>query len=196
MERVELNVMGITYSQVQQGAYALVLAQVDGPYRIPIVVGIAEAQAIAVRLENIIPPRPMPHDLFVSMAHAFGIELEEVFISRFDEGVFLSELTFRSETTEVVLDSRTSDAVALALRMNAPIYTTREIMEKTGFVMNDKPDGEEDEQSDAADVGNGYQNCSIGKLENMLQMCVDNEEYEIAAEIKKAIDKKRAEHKG
>ena len=196
MERVELNVMGITYSQVQQGAYALVLAQVDGPYRIPIVVGIAEAQAIAVRLENIIPPRPMPHDLFVSMAHAFGIELEEVFISRFDEGVFLSELTFRSETTEVVLDSRTSDAVALALRMNAPIYTTREIMEKTGFVMNDKPDGEEDEQSDAADVGNGYQNCSIGKLEKMLQMCVVNEEYEIAAEIKKAIDKKRAEHKG
>ena len=196
MERVELNVMGITYSQVQQGAYALVLAQVDGPYRIPIVVGIAEAQAIAVRLENIIPPRPMPHDLFVSMAHAFGIELEEVFISRFDEGVFLSELTFRSETTEVVLDSRTSDAVALALRMNAPIYTTREIMEKTGFVMNDKPDGEEDEQSDAVDVGNGYQNCSIGKLEKMLQMCVDNEEYEIAAEIKKAIDKKRAEHKG
>lgn len=196
MERVELNVLGITYSQVQQGAYALVLAQVDGPYRIPIVVGIAEAQAIAVRLENIIPPRPMPHDLFVSMAHAFGIELEEVFISRFDEGVFLSELTFRSETTEVVLDSRTSDAVALALRMNAPIYTTREIMEKTGFVMNDKPDGEEDEQSDAADVGNGYQNCSIGKLEKMLQMCVDNEEYEIAAEIKKAIDKKRAEHKG
>ena len=196
MERVELNVMGITYSQVQQGAYALVLAQVDGPYRIPIVVGIAEAQAIAVRLENIIPPRPMPHDLFVSMAHAFGIELEEVFISRFDEGVFLSELTFRSETTEVVLDSRTSDAVALALRMNAPIYTTREIMEKTGFVMNDKPDGEEDEQSDAADVGNGYQNCCIGKLEKMLQMCVDNEEYEIAAEIKKAIDKKRAEHKG
>lgn len=196
MERVELNVMGITYSQVQQGAYALVLAQVDGPYRIPIVVGIAEAQAIAVRLENIIPPRPMPHDLFVSMAHAFGIELEEVFISRFDEGVFLSELTFRSETTEVVLDSRTSDAVALALRMNAPIYTTREIMEKTGFVMNDKPDGEEDEQSDAADVGNGYQNCSIRKLEKMLQMCVDNEEYEIAAEIKKAIDKKRAEHKG
>ena len=196
MERVELNVMGITYSQVQQGAYALVLAQVDGPYRIPIVVGIAEAQAIAVRLENIIPPRPMPHDLFVSMAHAFGIELEEVFISRFDEGVFLSELTFRSETTEVVLDSRTSDAVALALRMNAPIHTTREIMEKTGFVMNDKPDGEEDEQSDAADVGNGYQNCSIGKLEKMLQMCVDNEEYEIAAEIKKAIDKKRGVHKG
>ena len=133
-ELVKLQVAGITYSQVQQGAYALLLAQEGGPYRIPIVVGIAEAQSIAVRLENIIPPRPMPHDLFVSLSHAFGIELAKVVVSRFDDGVFMSELTFCNDSgISVVLDSRTSDAIALALRTGAPIYTTREIMEKTGF---------------------------------------------------------------
>ena len=196
MERVELKVMGITYSQVQQGAYALVLAEADGPYRIPIVVGIAEAQAIAVRLENIIPPRPMPHDLFVSLAHAFGILLEEVFISKFDEGVFMSELKFVDDSREVVLDSRTSDAIALALRTNAPIYTTREIMEKTGFIIGEQKEQEsagDEGQAEVADAENGYQNCSIEKLERMLQVCVEHEEYETAAEIKKAIDKKKAE---
>ena len=97
-ELVKLQVAGITYSQVQQGAYALLLAQEGGPYRIPIVVGIAEAQSIAVRLENIIPPRPMPHDLFVSLSHAFGIELAKVVVSRFDDGVFMSELTFCNDS--------------------------------------------------------------------------------------------------
>ena len=193
-ERVKLQVMGITYSQVQQGAYALVLAQADGPYRIPIVVGIAEAQAIAVRLENIIPPRPMPHDLFVSLAHAFGIQLEEVFISDFDNGVFMLELTFSNDSDKtVVLDSRTSDAIALALRTGAPIYTTGEIMMKTGFKMGEQPEHEDAGDGDnLADPGRQYEYCSIEKLEKMLQSCVDHEEYEIAAEIKKVIDKKKA----
>ncbi len=198
MERVELKVMGITYSQVQQGAYALVLAQVDGPYRIPVVVGIAEAQSIAVRLENIIPPRPMPHDLFVSMAHAFGIGLDEVFICKFDDGVFMSELTFSNDSMQVVLDSRTSDAIALALRTGAPIYTTRDIMERTGFIIGEQKEptvGDDDGQAEAADLEKGYQNCSIEQLEKMLQVHVDHEEYEMAAEVKKAIDRKRAENK-
>lgn len=199
MERVELNVMGITYSQVQQGAYALVLSEVNGPYRIPIVVGLSEAQAIAVRLENVIPPRPMPHDLFVSLAHAFGIQLDEVFIYKFDDGIFMSELHFSSDTRQISLDSRTSDAIALALRTNAPIYTTREILEKTGFVMEDRREdaslqndsnskGEDDEE-------HGYEHCSVERLEKLLQVCVDHEEYEMAADIKKVLDAKRAAQK-
>ena len=198
MERVELNVMGITYSQVQQGAYALVLAEVDGPYRIPVVVGVSEAQAIAVRLENVIPPRPMPHDLFVSLAHAFGIQLDEVFINKFEDGIFMSELHFSSDTRQISLDSRTSDAIALALRTNAPIYTTREILEKTGFVMNDKreesPSRKGTDTKDD-DEEQGYEHCSIERLEKLLQVCVDHEEYEMAADIKKVLDAKRAAQK-
>ena len=193
-ERVRLEVAGITYSQVQPGAYALVLSQVDGDYRIPIIVGIAEAQAIAVKLEGIIPPRPMPHDLFVSMAHAFGIQLEEVFISNFDDGVFMSELRFANGQTEVVLDSRTSDAIALALRTNAPIYTTRVILEKTGFVMKGKGTAAKGESSiDADDENDIYSRMSVERLEELMQSYVEREEYEMAAEVKKAIEKKRTE---
>lgn len=193
-ERVRLEVAGITYSQVQPGAYALVLSQVDGDYRIPIIVGIAEAQAIAVKLEGIIPPRPMPHDLFVSMAHAFGIQLEEVFISNFDDGVFMSELRFANGQTEVVLDSRTSDAIALALRTNAPIYTTRVILEKTGFVMKGKGTAVKGESDiDADDANDIYSRMSVERLEELMQSYVEREEYEMAAEVKKAIEKKRTE---
>lgn len=193
-ELVKLQVAGITYSQVQQGAYALLLAQEGGPYRIPIVVGIAEAQSIAVRLENIIPPRPMPHDLFVSLSYAFGIELAKVVVSRFDDGVFMSELTFCNDSgISVVLDSRTSDAIALALRTGAPIYTTREIMEKTGFKMGEpEPPTNDEGDGNLDDLAKHYEYCSIERLEKMLQVCVEQEEYEIAAEIKKAIDKKKA----
>ena len=185
-ERVRLEVAGITYSQVQPGAYALVLSQVDGDYRIPIIVGIAEAQAIAVKLEGIIPPRPM--------AHAFGIQLEEVFISNFDDGVFMSELRFANGQTEVVLDSRTSDAIALALRTNAPIYTTRVILEKTGFVMKGKGTAAKGESDiDADDENDIYSRMSVERLEELMQSYVEREEYEMAAEVKKAIEKKRTE---
>jgi bifunctional DNase/RNase len=137
--RVELKVLGITYSQVQKGAYALLLSQVDGPYRIPVVVGVAEAQSIAMKLENIIPPRPMSHDLMVSLFHAFGISLEQVFIYKFHDGTFLSELTLKGKDAEITLDSRTSDAIALAVRTDARIFTTQEILQETGFIV-DKDD--------------------------------------------------------
>ncbi|MCH4154748.1 MAG: bifunctional nuclease family protein [Muribaculaceae bacterium] len=188
MERVELKVLGITYSQVQAGAYALVLSEVGGLYRIPIVVGIAEAQSIAVRLENIIPPRPMPHDLFVSLAHGFGITLDEVFIYKFEDGIFLSELHFSSEDRQISLDSRTSDAIALALRTDAPIFTTPEILHKTGFIENKKEGGGKGGKK-------GLDDCTIDVLEGMMKECVEREEYERAAEIKKVITRKRDEQK-
>lgn len=119
--RVRLEVLGITYNQIQNGAYVLVLAEMDGPRRIPIVIGTAEAQSIVMRLGNKIPPRPMTHDLFVSFAHGFGVRLVEVFIYSFKDGIFASELLFDDGERQMRIDSRTSDAIAIALRTQSPI---------------------------------------------------------------------------
>ena len=183
MEKIKIKVSGITYSQVKQGAYALVLEQENGPYRIPVVVGVAEAQAIAVKIEDIIPPRPMTHDVMASIAHGFGISLDEVFIYKFDEGIFLSE-------RQIVVDSRTSDAIALALRTGAPIYTTREVVEQTGFII---PESAEKKRESASDEPRELRlsKLAIEELEKMLGECVEREEYERAAEIKAVIDEKR-----
>lgn len=190
MERVKLNVFGITYNQVQAGAYALVLSEEGGKYRIPVVVGVAEAQSIAIKLENMIPPRPLSHDLIVSMSHAFGIALDEVFIYKFENGVFLSELRFSNEDRHVNIDSRTSDAIALALRTGAPIYTTREILEQTGFI-SDKQDDMVKQDSQPKEVN--LKKFAIEELEKMIAKCVEREEYERAAEIKKIIIEKQQE---
>lgn len=185
MDKVELKVMGITYNPVQSGAYALLLREVSGPHRIPIVVGVAEAQSIAMRLENVIPPRPMSHDLMVSMMHAFGISLEEVYIYKFSEGIFMSELKLNDGSREISLDSRTSDAIALALRTGTPIFTTTEIVEKTGIFM--------EEETDSPIVHKRHkklEDLSVEDLERRMRRCVEQEEYEHAAEIQKIIKKK------
>ena len=190
MEKIKIKVSGITYSQVKQGAYALVLEQENGPYRIPVVVGVAEAQAIAVKIEDIIPPRPMTHDVMASIAHGFGISLDEVFIYKFDEGIFLSELHLSNDERQIVVDSRTSDAIALALRTGAPIYTTRELVEQTGFII---PESAEKKREAASDEPRELRlsKLAIEELEKMLGECVEREEYERAAEIKAVIDEKR-----
>lgn len=192
-ERVELKVLGITYNQLRADAYALILAQVDGQYRIPVMVGVFEARAIAMNLEGVIPPRPITHDLIVSMQHAFGIELEEVFIYKFADGVFMSELKFKNDNVEVSLDSRTSDAIAIALRTGARIFTTRGIMEVAGYIDTTSANASDKEDDGAVSPEEAYDNCSLEKLEKMLQVCVEQEAYEVAAEIKKAIDKKKTE---
>ena len=191
-DKVRLKVLGITYSQVQQGAYALVLEQVGGPYRIPVVVGVSEAQSIAVRLENIVPPRPMPHDIMVSMSHGFGISLDEVFIYKFDDGVFLSELRFSNDDRSIAIDSRTSDAIALSLRTGAPIYTTREILEQTGFIIPDEEIEKDEKTGEEEPAEIRLNKLAVVELEKMLAGCVEREEYERAAEIKAVIDRKRA----
>ncbi len=191
MDRVKLKVLGISYSQVQQGAYALVLSQDGGPYRIPVIVGVAEAQSIAIKLENIIPPRPMPHDLFVSLAHGFGITLDEVFLYKFENGVFLSELHFSNDERQIAIDSRTSDAIALALRTDAPIFTTKDILEKTGFKVDEADQRDGDGQEEATPKEIRLDKFAIEELEKMLQQCVEREEYERAAEIKNMIIQKK-----
>ena len=180
--KIEMDVMGITYSQIKQDAYALLLKQHQGDWCIPIVVGVAEAQSILSRLENIILPRPLSHDLMTSMFHAFGISLDEVLIYKFSEGVFMSRLKLSSNNQNLELDSRTSDAVALALRTNAPIYTTQEVLDKTGFVLND--------DKKTIKVKRTLNDLSVNELQKKLNRAVELEKYELAASIQKAINEK------
>ncbi len=195
-DRIRLRVLGISYSQIQSGAYALILAQVDGPYRIPVVVGSSEAQSIAIKMEGIIPPRPMTHDLFASLAHAYGLELKEVFIHKFEEGIFSSDLIFEnSEGKEIVLDARTSDAIAIAMRTNSPIWTTPEILEETGFIMEIKetdPHLPSDEEIERSLRETNLEELSLEELQERLNKHIAQEEYEQAAKIK-AIIARRAQ---
>lgn len=190
--KVRLKVVGISYSTMQTNAYAVILAQVDGPYRIPVVIGGAEAQSIAIKMEEITPPRPLTHDLFVSFAHTFGVTLRQVLICKFEDGVFWSELTFSDGTREVVMDSRTSDAIAIAIRTQAPIYTTPEILEQTGFKLGDEeePDAEDSDEEYPPQPKVG--NYTIEELERTLTQLIEQERYEEAAEIKAILTDKKS----
>ena len=191
--------MGLSYSQIQTGAYALILAQVGGPYRIPVVIGAAEAQSIAIKMESITPPRPMTHDIFVSFAHAFGVKLVEVFIYRFEDGIFSSEMTFSDGERTITIDSRTSDAIAIAMRTGDPIFTTPEILDETGFEMEIKEEGDSDEDSGLEPMDEDgirepkLENYAIEELEKTLQKLIDNEEYEEAARVAEILKRKRDE---
>lgn len=190
-ERIQLRVMGLSYSQLQSGAFALILAQVDGPYRIPVVIGAPEAQSIAIRMEGLTPPRPMTHDLFTSFTHAFGVKLKEVFIYKFEDGIFSSELTFTDGERTVVLDSRTSDAVAIALRTKAPIFTTKTILDETGFILDDNNAHEHPVVEPEPASEPKIENYAIEELERTLNNLIEREDYEEAARIKQLINEKR-----
>lgn len=198
-DRIRLRVLGISYSQIQTGAYALILSQVDGPCRIPIIIGASEAQSIAIRLEGIIPPRPMTHDLFVSFAHAFGVKLQEVFIYKFEDGIFSSEITFATQDRTIVLDARTSDAIAIAIRTKAPIYTTKEILDETGSILEETPDDDMDDDTTASIMNTEDDNANEPKLENYaveelertLERLIEQENYEEAAKVSAVLNKKK-----
>lgn len=198
-DRIRLKVMGLSYSQIQAGAYALILAQVGGPYRIPVVIGAAEAQSIALKMESITPPRPMTHDIFVSFAHAFGVKLLEVFIYKFEDGIFSSEMTFTDGERTVSIDSRTSDAIAIAMRTGAPIFTTPEILDETGFEMEIREESQTDDGNTAdEDTDNGHdepklENYAVEELEKTLNKLIEREEYEEAAKVAEILKRKRGE---
>ena len=184
---IELKVLGITRSEVQPGAYALLLENADrtpeASRRIPIVVGAAEAQSIAVHLEQVMPSRPLTHDLFVSMFHAYKIELQRVTVYSFKDGVFASMLHVSNGEVELDIDSRTSDAIAIALRTGAPIYTTPEVMELMSYEW--RRDGDYKSQKPVR-----LEDLPVEKLERRLQRYVDKEEYEKAARVQKIIAQK------
>ncbi len=204
MSLVRLNIKGISYSQTQNGAYALILNEVDGDRKLPIVIGAFEAQSIAIALEKEIkPPRPLTHDLFKNFADRFDIIIKQVIIHKLVDGVFYSSLICERDKIEEIIDARTSDAIALALRFQAPIFTYKNILDKAGIYLKVNPDKDEDENEDSILVDEividepvtdapkeTYTNKSIEELHKLLETAVLNEDYETAAKIRDEISKR------
>jgi hypothetical protein len=191
MSLIQLRVNRITYSQNQSGAYAMILDEVDGKRKLPVVIGEFEAQSIAVNLDkDIKPQRPFTHDLFKNFAYRFDIAIKRVIITKLVDGVFYSSLICERDKIEEIIDSRTSDAVSLALRFKAPIYTHESVLEKAGVIFEKgelpaqgTPD---DELSDELN----YSDLSNQELENAIKKAVKKEDYELAARLRDEISKR------
>ncbi|MFT4673142.1 MAG: bifunctional DNase/RNase [Patiriisocius sp.] len=206
MSLVRLNIKGISYSQTQNGAYALILSEVDGNRKLPIVIGAFEAQSIAIALEKeIMPPRPLTHDLFKNFSDRFEIVITQVIIHKLVDGVFYSSIICERDGIEEILDARTSDAIALALRFKAPIFTYKNILDSAGIFL--KTGGKEEEKQEAEDSildeflrekntealsteVHDYKNQTLKELYEMLDAAVKNEDYERAAKIRDEISKR------
>jgi bifunctional DNase/RNase len=193
MEKIRLEIIGMKYSQSQSGAYALILEERNGKRRLPIIIGSFEAQAIAIELEKIKTPRPLTHDLFRTFAESFGIRLTEVVINKFQDGVFFAKLVCLQDENEQEIDSRTSDAIALALRFSCPIYTYDSILVAAGIIAEEEPEPEggntptEELQRKREDLSE----YSEEELKEFLQLAVGNEDYEKASQIRDEIKKRQ-----
>jgi uncharacterized protein len=194
MKRVKLKVMGISYSQTQSGAYALILIEENGERRIPIIIGGFEAQAIVIKLENLYPPRPLTHDLFKKFADEFNISVTEVMIYKLEEGVFFSKLICTNGEKTYSIDSRTSDAVAIALRFGCPIYITEDILDKAGITIS--PSDSDISVSGEVDSifetdSTKYESYSDEELYKIIDEAVKTEDYERAAAVRDEIEKRK-----
>jgi hypothetical protein len=203
MSLVRLNIKGISYSQTQNGAYALILNEVDGDRKLPIVIGAFEAQSIAIALEKEIkPPRPLTHDLFKNFSDRFDIVVKQVIIHKLVDGVFYSSLICERDKIEEIIDARTSDAIALALRFDAPIFTYKNILDKAGIYLKVNPNKDEEKQDDnilldevlAEEIETrspaGFKDKTLEELHNLLDQAVANEDYETAARLRDEISKR------
>jgi bifunctional DNase/RNase len=192
LKKIELTIVGLSYSQAQSNSYALVLGEANGKRRLPIVIGHYEAQAIALELEKMKPSRPLTHDLFYNFAKTFGINITEVQITKFHEGIFYSTLVCENELLTHEIDSRTSDAVALSIRFHCPIFTTEEIMSQAGIIFEDEDDSNEIiEETPVENLSSNLRNLTISELEAELQQAVEDEDYEKASLIRDEIRKRK-----
>lgn len=206
MSLVRLNIKGISYSQTQNGAYALLLSEMEGERQLPIVIGAFEAQSIAIALEkDIKPPRPLTHDLFKSFADEFSIAIKQVIIHKLVDGVFYSSLICERDKMEEIIDARTSDAVALALRFNAPIFTYKNILDKAGIklkstdsptnplrkgiMVKDDPEKETSGTPSRSKKDN-LKSKSLKELQTALEKAVNEENYEKAARLRDEISRR------
>lgn len=204
MNLIRLNIRGISYSQTQTGAYALILGEYFGKRKIPIIIGSFEAQSIALALEtNITPPRPITHDLFATFAKSFHIVVKAVFIYKLVDGVFYSHILFQNMETEEEkeIDSRTSDAIALAIRFDAPIYTNEEIMEKAGIYMEMKEENisnstfenameDMESQLKTDDMEDTFSHLSDSEINDLIDKALESEDYETAAKLRDELTKR------
>lgn len=215
MSLVRLTIKGISYSHTQNGAYALILNEVEGERKLPIVIGAFEAQSIAIAIEKELKPlRPLTHDLFKSFADRFDILVKQVIIHKLVDGVFFSSIICERDGIEEIIDARTSDAVSLAIRFDAPIFTYKNILDKAGIILNEQSDeesfDEEDEEREEDDFNevleeflaaapnleekprSEYQKYTLEELNNLLEAAVQNEDYEKAAKIRDEISKRES----
>lgn len=188
----------MSYSQSQSGAYALILGVSGEKKRLPIIIGGFEAQAIAIELEKMKPTRPLTHDLFKNFAHHFDIRIKEVVINKFEEGIFYSKLVCEHQGEISEIDSRTSDAVALAIRFNCPIFAFQEIIDEAGIMMEEEPGMEtpgEEEEVEQDEPVSQFDDFLLEELEEMLKKAIGDEEYEQASRIRDEIRKRKSKKK-
>jgi bifunctional DNase/RNase len=195
-QKIQLEIVGLSYSQTQTGAYALVLGEQDGQRRLPVIIGNFEAQSIAIELENMQPSRPLTHDIFKSFAESFAISVNEVIIYNLVEGVFFAKILCEREGESMEIDARTSDAIALAVRFKCPIYTFEFILEKAGIILDEDSDIEgaelEEEEVEETKIGvskkaGALNELSIPELEEELTKAIEMEDYERASRIRDEI---------
>ncbi len=202
MDKIELKIIGLSYSQTQSGAYALVLSEKTGSRRLPIIIGGFEAQSIAIELEKMKPSRPLTHDLFKTFADSFDVIIKEVIIYNLIEGVFYSKLICERGGEELEIDARTSDAIAIGIRCECPVYTYEHILSSAGIQLEDEMteeldvEGDEGEEevvqsaSSSAVEGNELSSLGIEDLEKLLEEAITKEDYERASEIRDEIQKR------
>lgn len=206
MEKIRLEIIGLSSSQSQTGSFALVLGEVNGNRRLPIIIGMFEAQAIAIEIEKVIPNRPMTHDLFKSFASAFHFNVEEIVISDLKEGVFFAKIICSDGIKNIEIDARPSDAIAVGLRFDVPIFSYESILSEAGIVLNDETDEseeeEEEEDMEEATVSSSkpetpiigredqIKNMSLDQLQAMLDDAIEKEDYEKAARVRDEMNKR------
>lgn len=198
---VRLNIKGISYSQTQSGAYALILKEVTGDRTLPIIIGAFEAQSIAIALEHEIkPPRPLTHDLFKTLADRFDIKIKQIIIHKLVDGVFFSSLICERDKIEEIIDTRTSDAVALAIRFNAPIFTYENILDKAGVFLKIKEEFNLQKEESlnvpkppdkAQSKNDAFSKLTIKTLMKNLEDAIAHEDYELAAKIRDEINNRK-----
>lgn len=199
MEKIGLDIVGLTYSQTQSGAYALVLGEKEGKRRLPVIIGGFEAQAIAIEIEKMTPSRPLTHDLFKTFADTFQLVVEEVIIYNLVEGIFFAKMICKKvgekETFEI--DARTSDAVALAVRFKAPIYTYEFILGSAGIIMDEEEEGGESSSGEMEmeeierQIEMGAEDLTVDELEEQLMAAIDREDYEAASRLRDEISRRK-----
>jgi uncharacterized protein len=190
MEKVELRFLRITYSHTHAGAYALILSEIEGDRRLPIIIGGVEAQAIAIQVENIKPARPLTHDLFKNVSDTLGITMKEVIINDLVEGIFHAKLVVEQNGTEIEIDARSSDAIALALRFQCPIHTYEFILSAAGLKVEE---GEEPQEAEHEPRKGGRKSTGSSSLEDLrkeLQQALDHEDYEAASRLRDEIKRR------
>jgi bifunctional DNase/RNase len=204
--KIKLKVRGLTNSQIQSGAYALILSD-DGTCRIPIIVGTYEAQSIAIAIEGIKPPRPLTHDLLITLMKTIGYNFDEVFIYKFEDGVFYSEIVMSDKYQTIRIDSRTSDAIAIALRVNCPIFTTETIIKKCGVDFEESNESIEqgigqlseeftiDDMRDISKLKKHLQKLQKKEIEDRMTKAIAEENYELAKIYKDELIRREGEQK-